>query len=201
MDVKRCWGNKDELSRDYHDNEWGIPVYDDKVLFEFIILEGAQAGLNWMTILRRREGYRKAFDGFDFNKIAQYDEKKIDSLLQDEGIIRNKLKVNSAILNAQVFLEIRKEFGSFSNYIWKFVNNTPINNNVKSWKEVPATTEVSDVISKDLKKRGMKFVGSTIVYAFMQAVGMVNDHITGCFRYKEILKAVSYQEATPSDIT
>jgi len=187
MDVKRCWGSKDDLARDYHDDDWGTPVYDEKVLFEFIILEGAQAGLNWMTILRRREGYRRAFDGFDFNKIAKYDEKKVESLLQDEGIIRNKLKVNSAILNAKVFLEIRKEFGSFSDYIWGFVDNKPINNKFKSWKEVPATTEISDNISKDLKKRGMKFVGSTIIYAFMQAVGMVNDHLVDCFRYKEIV--------------
>jgi DNA-3-methyladenine glycosylase I len=187
MDLKRCWGSKDDLSRDYHDNEWGTPVYDDKVLFEFIILEGAQAGLNWMTILRRREGYRRAFDGFDYNKIAKYTEKDVERLLQDEGIIRNKLKVNSAILNAQVFLEIRKEFGSFSDYIWAFVDNKPINNNVKSWKEVPATTEISDAISKDLKKKGMKFVGSTIIYAFMQAVGMINDHLVDCFKHEEIV--------------
>jgi len=186
MEAKRCWGDKDDLSRDYHDNEWGTPVYDDTILFEFIILEGAQAGLNWMTILRRREGYRKAFNGFDFNKIAKYNEKDVERLLQDEGIIRNKLKINSTILNAQVFLRIREEFGTFSNYIWEFVDNKPINNNVKSWKEVPATTEISDKISKDLKKRGMKFVGSTIIYAFMQAVGMVNDHLVDCFKHKEI---------------
>ncbi|MCE7749590.1 MAG: DNA-3-methyladenine glycosylase I [Candidatus Heimdallarchaeota archaeon] len=186
MEAKRCWGDKDDLSRDYHDNEWGTPVYDDTILFEFIILEGAQAGLNWMTILRRREGYRKAFNGFDFNKIAKYNEKDVERLLQDEGIIRNKLKINSTILNAQVFLRIREEFGTFSNYIWEFVDNKPINNNVKSWKEVPVTTEISDKISKDLKKRGMKFVGSTIIYAFMQAVGMVNDHLVDCFKHKEI---------------
>ncbi len=186
MEAKRCWGDKDDLSRDYHDNEWGTPVYDDTILFEFIILEGAQAGLNWMTILRRREGYRKAFNGFDFNKIAKYNEKDVERLLQDEGIIRNKLKINSTILNAQVFLKIREEFGTFSNFIWGFVENKPINKNVKSWKEVPATTEISDKISKDLKKRGMKFVGSTIIYAFMQAVGMVNDHLVDCFKHKEI---------------
>ncbi len=186
MDAKRCWGDKDDLSRDYHDNEWGTPVYDDTTLFEFIILEGAQAGLNWMTILKRREGYRRAFDGFDFDKIAKYDDKDVERLLQDEGIIRNKLKINSTILNAQVFLRIREEFGSFSNYIWGFVDNKPINNNVRSWKEVPATTEISDKISKDLKKRGMKFVGSTIIYAFMQAIGMVNDHLVDCFKHKEI---------------
>ena len=187
MDAKRCWGDKDDLSRDYHDNEWGTPVYDDKVLFEFLILEGAQAGLNWMTILKRREGYRNAFDGFDFNKIAKYTDKDKERLLQDEGIIRNKLKVNSAILNAQIYLLIRKEFGSFSKYIWDFIDNKPINNKVESWKEVTATTEISDTISKDLKKRGMKFVGSTIIYAFMQAVGMVNDHHVDCFKYKEII--------------
>ena len=186
MDAKRCWGDKDDLSRDYHDNEWGTPVYDDTTLFEFIILEGAQAGLNWMTILRRREGYRKAFDGFDFNKIAKYNEKDVERLLLDERIIRNKLKVNSAILNAQVFLKIQEEYGSFSKYIWGFVDNKPINNNVKSWKEVQATTEISDRISKNLKKRGMKFVGSTIIYAFMQAIGMVNDHLVDCFKHKEI---------------
>ena len=186
MKAKRCWGDKDDLSRDYHDNEWGTPVYDDTTLFEFIILEGAQAGLNWMTILKRREGYRRAFDGFDFDKIAKYDDKDVERLLQDEGIIRNKLKINSTILNAQVFLRIREEFGSFSNYIWGFVDNKPINNNVRSWKEVPATTEISDKISKDLKKRGMKFVGSTIIYAFMQAIGMVNDHLVDCFKHKEI---------------
>lgn len=186
MEAKRCWGDKDDLSRDYHDNEWGTPVYDDTMLFEFIILEGAQAGLNWMTILRRREGYRKAFNGFDFNKIAKYTEKDVERLLQDERIIRNKLKVNSTILNAQVFLKIQEEYGTFSNYIWGFVDNKPINNRVKSWKEVPATTEISDKISKDLKKRGMKFVGSTIIYAFMQAVGMVNDHLVDCFKHKEI---------------
>lgn len=186
MAAERCWGDKDDLSRDYHDNEWGTPVYDDTTLFEFIILEGAQAGLNWMTILKRREGYRRAFDGFDFDKIAKYDDKDVERLLQDEGIIRNKLKINSTILNAQVFLRIREEFGSFSNYIWGFVDNKPINNNVRSWKEVPATTEISDKISKDLKKRGMKFVGSTIIYAFMQAIGMVNDHLVDCFKHKEI---------------
>jgi len=190
MKAKRCWGDKDDLSRDYHDNEWGTPVYDDTTLFEFIILEGAQAGLNWKTILRRREGYRKAFNGFDFNKIAKYTEKDVERLLQDERIIRNKLKVNSTILNAQVFLKIQEEYGTFSNYIWGFVDNKPINNRVKSWKEVPATTEISDKISKDLKKRGMKFVGSTIIYAFMQAVGMVNDHLVDCFKHKEITAKV-----------
>ncbi|MFW9852506.1 MAG: DNA-3-methyladenine glycosylase I [Candidatus Thorarchaeota archaeon] len=186
MEVKRCWGEKDDLARDYHDKEWGVPVHDDRILFEFLILEGAQAGLNWMTILKRREGYRRAFDNFDFNKIAKYGKKEFDRLIQDEGIIRNKLKIESTILNAKIFLEIRAEFDSFDKYLWAFVNNKPINNNPKTWKDIPAKTEISDKISKDLKKKGMKFVGSTIIYAFMQAVGMVNDHLTSCFRHKEI---------------
>ena len=189
MSNKRCWGENDELAREYHDLEWGVPVHDDIVLFEFIILEGAQAGLNWMTILKRREGYRRAFDGFDYNKIAKYDQKDTEGLLQDEGIIRNKLKVAATIQNAKVFLEIRKEFGTFDKYIWSFIDNNPISNKPKTWKEVHPTTEVSDAISKDLKKRGMKFVGSTIIYAFMQAVGMVNDHLVDCFRHKEIVES------------
>ena len=187
MKVKRCWGDKDELSRAYHDNEWGVPVHDDKVLFEFIILEGAQAGLNWMTILKRREGYRRAFDNFDFHKIAKYETKDIKRLLKDEGIIRNKLKIESAIQNAKVFLKIREEFGSFDKYLWRYVENNPINDNPETWQDVPAKTELSDKISKDLKKRGMKFVGSTIIYAFMQAVGMVNDHLVDCFMHKKII--------------
>jgi DNA-3-methyladenine glycosylase I len=189
MDKIRCWGSKDDLARKYHDTEWCVPVYDDKVLFEFLILEGAQAGLNWMTILRRREGYRHAFDGFDYKIIAKYDQKKINELLQDEGIIRNRLKIQSTILNAQIFIEIQKEYGSFNKYLWNFVDNKPIMNRFKEWKDVPATTEISDKISKDLKKRGMKFVGSTIIYAYMQAVGMVNDHLTSCFRHKEIVES------------
>ncbi len=187
MNSKRCWGDKDDLSREYHDNEWGVPVHDDKTLFEFIILEGAQAGLNWMTILKRREGYRKAFANFDFHKIAKYDAKDVKRLIKDEGIIRNKLKIESAIQNAKVFLKIREEFGSFDKYLWRFVDNTPINNNPETWQDVPAKTELSDEISKDLKKRGMKFVGSTIIYAFMQAVGMVNDHLVDCFMHKQII--------------
>lgn len=187
MNKARCWGDKNELSRNYHDNEWGVPVHDDRVLFEFLILEGAQAGLNWMTILRRREGYRRCFDNFDYKKIAEYDQKKIDLLLRDAGIIRNKLKVESTILNAKIFLDIQKEFGSFDKYIWNFINNKPIMNKSETWKDVPAKTETSDKISKDLKKRGMKFVGSTIIYAFMQAIGMVNDHHVSCFRYQEII--------------
>ncbi|MCK4895615.1 MAG: DNA-3-methyladenine glycosylase I [Candidatus Heimdallarchaeota archaeon] len=186
MDVKRCWGNKSELSKTYHDKEWGTPVHDDQVLFEFIILEGAQAGLNWNTILNKRENYRKALDNFDFNKVAKYGEKDVERLLNDEGIVRNKLKVRSAIQNAKTFVAICKEFGSFDKYLWAFVDYKPIDNGFKTWKEVPAKTELSDKISKDLKKRGMNFVGSTIIYAFMQAVGMVNDHMTYCFKYEEI---------------
>ncbi|MBY8999480.1 MAG: DNA-3-methyladenine glycosylase I [Candidatus Heimdallarchaeota archaeon] len=186
MDVKRCWGEKDDLSRAYHDNEWGTPVHDDQVLFEFIILEGAQAGLNWNTILNKRENYGKALDGFDFNKVAKYGEKDIERLLNDAGIVRNKLKVRSAVQNAQAFIAIRKEFGSFNKYLWAFVDNKPINNGFKTWKEVPAKTELSDKISKDLKKRRMNFVGNTIIYAFMQAVGLVNDHLISCFKYEEI---------------
>lgn len=186
MDVKRCWGEKSALSRAYHDDEWGTPVHDDQVLYEFVVLEGAQAGLNWNTILNKRENYRKALDDFDFNKVARYGEKDIERLLDDEGIVRNKLKVRSAIQNAKAFLAIREEFGSFDKYLWDFVDNKPINNGFKTWKEVPAKTELSDKISKDLKKRGMNFVGSTIIYAFMQAVGMVNDHMIFCFKYEEI---------------
>ena len=190
MDKKRCWGSKDELAKAYHDVEWGVAVYDDQVLFEFLILEGAQAGLNWITILRRREGYRRAFDKFDYKKIAKYNQKKIDELLEDTGIIRNKLKVHSTVLNASIFLEIQKEFGSFAKYIWAFVDDKPIMNRFQEWKEVPAKTQISDRISKDLKKRGMKFVGSTIIYAYMQAIGMVNDHLVTCFRHKEIVDSL-----------
>ena len=172
----------------YHDTEWGVPMHDDKKLFEFLILEGFQAGLSWLTILRKRKNFRKAFDKFDFNKVATYSQRKINSLLKDSGIIRNKLKIESAVTNAKAFIEVRKEFGSFNTYIWKFTDNRPIHNRFESLKEIPARTELSDVISKDLKKRGFKFVGSTIVYAHMQATGMVNDHTTSCFRYKEIIE-------------
>lgn len=186
----RCqWISKEKegyLYCNYHDKEWGIPVHDDKVLFEFLILEGAQAGLSWSTVLKKRENYRKAFDNWDFYKIAKYGEKKEKELLQNEGIIRNRLKIKSTINNAKVFIQIIKEFGSFDKYIWGFVNGKPIINMFKSMSEIPASTEVSDKISKDLKKRGMNFVGSTIIYAFMQAVGMVNDHEISCFRYGEI---------------
>jgi DNA-3-methyladenine glycosylase I len=182
------WPKGDPLLLKYHDTEWGVPMHDDKKLFEFLILEGFQAGLSWLTILRKRKNFRKAFDKFDFNKVATYSQRKINFLLRDSGIIRNKLKIESAITNARAFIEVRKEFGSFNTYIWKFTGNKPIHNRFESLKEIPARTELSDVISKDLKKRGFKFVGSTIVYAHMQATGMVNDHTTSCFRYKEIIE-------------
>ncbi len=184
---KRCeWPTDDPLMIKYHDREWGMPVHNDKKLFEFLLLEGFQAGLSWRTILYKRENFRKAFDNFDFNKIAKYNKSKINSLLRNEGIIRNKLKIESAITNAKAFLQVRKEYGTFDKYIWDFVNGKAINNKYKSIKELPARTELSDLISKDLKKRGFKFVGTTIIYAHMQATGMVNDHITNCFRFKEI---------------
>ncbi|MDH3268442.1 MAG: DNA-3-methyladenine glycosylase I [Ignavibacteria bacterium] len=184
---KRCpWPSDDSLMIKYHDKEWGVPLHNDRKLFEFLILEGFQAGLSWRTILHKRENFRKAFDNFDFNKIAKYDRRKINSLLKDEGIIRNNLKIESAITNAKVFIQIRKEFATFDKYIWGFVNGKPIQNKFKSLKELPAKTKLSDKISDDLKKRGFKFVGSTIVYAHMQAIGMVNDHITACFRYKNL---------------
>ena len=184
MKTRCAWCEKDDLYRKYHDEEWGIPVYDDDKLFEFLILETFQAGLSWHTILKRRAAFRAAFDHFDYKKIAQYSEDKIQELMQDEGIIRNKLKVNSAVTNAQAFIKVQKEFGSFSNYIWKFVNGSPIDHKRKSLREIPATTPLSDAISKDLKKRGFKFVGSTIVYAKMQAIGMVNDHVEDCWTKK-----------------
>jgi DNA-3-methyladenine glycosylase I len=181
---KRCfWVNNDQLYKEYHDFEWGVPVYDDKTLFEFLLLESFQAGLSWITILKKRENFRVAFDHFDYKKIAKYDETKFNELIVDEGIIRNKLKIRSAITNAQLFMEIQKEFDTFSSYIWSFVDGKQIVNKFKTRSEVPATTEISDAISKDLKKRGFKFVGSTIIYAFMQATGMVNDHTTDCFCY------------------
>lgn len=187
MDRIRCaWPAKDPLYVEYHDSEWGVPVYDDDKLFEFLILETFQAGLSWITVLRKRENFRKAFDKFDYNKIVNYDENKFEELLNNAGIIRNKLKIRATISNAQAFINIQKEFGSFSKYIWGFVNHKPINNKWKSMEEIPATTEISDKLSKDLKKREFKFVGSTVVYAHMQATGMVNDHVTGCFRHQEV---------------
>lgn len=180
--LKRCrWCGTDPLYVKYHDEEWGKPVYDDKTLFEFLILEGAQAGLSWITILRRRENYRKAFADFDVEKVAKFTEKDVERLMQDEGIIRNRLKVNGAITNAKLFIEIQKEFGTFSDYIWGFLpNKKPIVNDVKGFGDVPARTEMSDKIAKDMKKRGFKFFGTTICYAHMQATGMVNDHEIGC---------------------
>jgi DNA-3-methyladenine glycosylase I len=184
MNKKRCsWVGDDPLYKEYHDEEWGVPVRDDKKQFEFLVLEGAQAGLSWLTILKRREGYRRVFKNFDIEKVAKMTEEDIQTALQDEGIIRNKLKVHSAIKNAQVFLEIQKEFGSFSSYIWQFVGGKPLVNSWKIDEEAPVTNEVSDAISSDLKKRGMSFVGSTIIYAHMQATGLVNDHAADCFRY------------------
>jgi DNA-3-methyladenine glycosylase I len=178
----RCgWCLSSELYRKYHDEEWGKPVYDDATLFEFLLLETFQAGLSWITILNKRETFRLAFDGFDYKKIALYSEAKIQELLQDQGIIRNKLKVYSAVTNAQNFIKIQEEFGSFSKYIWDFVDGKPIVNNLKSLSEAQATTTISDKISKDLKKRGFKFVGSTVMYAHMQATGMVDDHVADCF--------------------
>ena len=183
----RCgWCLKDDLYRDYHDKEWGVPVHDDRLLFEFLLLEGVQAGLSWYTILRKRENYRKAYDNFDPAIIAGYDEAKKDELLRNEGLVRNRLKIQASISNARYFLEVQKEFGSFDNYIWSFVDYKPVVNYFKTLKDVPATSPVSDRISKDLKARGFKFVGSTIIYAHMQATGMVNDHLVSCFRHREI---------------
>jgi DNA-3-methyladenine glycosylase I len=186
----RCnWAtNQPDIYTVYHDQEWGVPVFEDQKLFEFLVLEGAQAGLSWLTILKRREGYRKAFAGFDVRQVAQFDAQKVAELMQDAGIIRNRLKIASTIKNAQVFISIQNEFGSFSKYIWGFTGDKTIQNSFKTLKELPAKTELSDRISKDLKKRGMKFVGSTIIYAHMQATGMVNDHQCDCFRYKELIK-------------
>lgn len=182
------WPTSDPLLVKYHDIEWGVPVHDDRKLFEFLILEGFQAGLSWLTVLRKREHFRKAFDRFDFNKVATYDKKKIDSLMNDAGIIRNKLKITGAVTNAKAFLEVRKEFGTFDKYIWGFSGGKTVNNGFNGLSELPAKTKLSDLISSDLKKRGFKFVGSTIVYAHMQATGMVNDHLRHCFRYKELVR-------------
>lgn len=183
----RCaWVNDDPIYIDYHDNEWGKPIYDDKLLFEFLILEGAQAGLNWLTILKRRENYRLCFDQFEAEKIANYDDNIYKKLLVNPSIIRNRLKIQSVIVNAQAYLAVKQEFSHFSDYIWQFVNGRPIQNRWKSHKQVPVNTVLSDKMSKDLKKRGFKFVGTTICYAFMQAVGMVNDHLVSCFRHTEV---------------
>jgi DNA-3-methyladenine glycosylase I len=182
----RCAWSRGELYDAYHDLEWGVPQHDDRVLFEFLILEGAQAGLSWLTILQKRENYCKAFANWDPKKVAKFDARKIASLLKDPGIVRNRLKINSAVTNAKAFLKVQNEFGSFNRYVWSFVNGTPLDGKRRSMKEIPPRTEVSDAMSKDLARRGFKFVGSTICYAFMQAVGMVNDHMVECFRYREV---------------
>ena len=184
--MKRCHWATGELDIVYHDNEWGVPCHDDRVFFEFLILEGAQAGLSWSTILKKRENYRKAFDGFDPRRVAKYDAKKVATLLKNEGIIRNRLKVAGAVRNAKAFLAVQDEFGGFDPYIWKFVGGEPRVNKWKLRGQVPAKTAESDAMSKDLKKRGFTFVGSTICYAFMQATGMVNDHLVECFRYRQV---------------
>ncbi len=187
MTKKRCgWCEGDALYEAYHDNEWGVPVKEDPVLFEFLVLETFQAGLSWITILRKRENFRSAFDQFNYQQIANYSQDKIDVLLADKGIVRNKLKIHATVSNAQAFINVQQEFGSFSNYIWSFVNGQPIRNQFKHYKEAPAKTPLSDTISKDLKKRGFKFVGSTVVYALIQAIGMVNDHEVNCFRHGQV---------------
>ncbi len=186
---QRCdWGTGDPLYQAYHDEEWGVPLRDEHALFEFLILEGAQAGLSWITILKKRDRYRKVFSGFDPVKVARFRPDKIERLLADPGIIRNRLKVAGAVKNAKAFLQVQKEFGSFSSYIWAFVGNKPKQNRFKSMSEMPAETEISHAMSKDLKRRGFTFVGPTICYAFMQAVGMVNDHVTSCYRHREVKK-------------
>lgn len=187
--IARCpWPVTEEFYLRYHDEEWGVPVHDDRLHFEFLLLEGAQAGLSWRTILLRREGYRRAFAGFDPAKVARFDERKIEVLLKDEGIIRNRLKVGAAVTNARSFLKVREEFGSFDAYVWRFTDGRPLVNRWKTLKEIPASTPLSDTVSKDLKQRGFKFVGTTIVYAHLQATGQVNDHLVSCFRHKELSK-------------
>jgi DNA-3-methyladenine glycosylase I len=189
---RRCdWSGTDPLYTEYHDREWGVPLHDDQKLFEMLILEGMQAGLSWITILKKREAFREAFDRLNPARVAEYDGEKVRRLLQNKGIIRNRLKILAAVQNAKAFLEVVEEFGSFDRYIWRFVRGTPIQNRRVDLKEIPARTEISDAMSKDLKKRGFKFVGSTISYAFMQATGMVNDHVVDCFRYKEIKRAAT----------
>ncbi len=184
----RCaWPTDNPLMIKYHDKEWGVPVHNDRKLFEFLLLEGFQAGLSWNTILNKRDNFRKAFDNFNFNKVVCYNKRKINSLMKDAGIIRNKLKIESAVTNAKAFIEVRKQFGTFNKYIWGFVNDKPIINNHRKLSDLPSSTKLSDLISSDLKKRDFKFVGTTIIYAHMQATGMVNDHTTNCFRYKHII--------------
>ena len=186
IDKVRCWGDKDPLMREYHDKEWGVPVHDDRIHFEFILLEGVQAGLSWSTVLKRRENYREAFDNFDYEKIANYEADDIEELLKNPGLIRNRRKIESHVNNARSFLDVRDRYGSFDEYIWSFVDHKPVINSFKSFDQVPASTDTSERMAKDLKKNGFSFVGPTICYAYMQAVGMVNDHLTHCFRWKEI---------------
>ncbi len=186
--MKRCEWPKNELALKYHDEEWGVPLHDDGKLFEFVVLEGAQAGLSWDTILRKREAYRRAFDDFDVTKVARYTDKRIEKLLQNDGIIRNRLKIKSAVTNAKAFMRVQDEFGSFDKYIWGFLDGKPIVNKWRESSQIPATSSASDTISKDMKQRGFSFVGPTIIYAHMQATGMVNDHLVSCFRYKEIAR-------------
>jgi DNA-3-methyladenine glycosylase I len=194
--MRRCkWAYRSELEQSYHDNEWGVPIHDDRSLFEFLILEGSQAGLSWSTILKKREGYRKAFDNFDARKISKYSETDISRLLHDSEIIRNRLKISATITNARAFLQLQKEVGSFDNYIWQFVNGKPIRNSWKKITDIPSSTPESDAMSKDLRRRGFKFVGTTICYAFMQAVGMVNDHVVGCFRHGGLKNKAEHNES------
>lgn len=186
--MKRCsWCESDELYIKYHDEEWGTPVHNDRKHFEFLVLECFQAGLNWLIVLRKRENFRKAFDNFDPGKVAKYDKMRINRLLKDDGIIRNRMKIEAAVNNAKRFLEVKNEFGTFDRYMWGFVNNKPVLNNWRKLSQIPATSKLSDEISKDLKKRGFKFVGSTVIYAHLQAIGIVNDHLVSCFRYKELI--------------
>ena len=193
--MKKCtWAFSSPSEQQYHDLEWGVPVHDDRLLFEFLVLEGAQAGLSWATILNKRDNYRNAFDNFNVERVASYDDKKINALLANSGIVRNKLKINSAVTNAQAFLTVQREFGSFDSYIWQFVDGRPLHNAWESATDIPVSTQISNLMSKDLKKRGFKFVGSTICYAFMQATGMVNDHTVDCYRYAEIKRQYSCGE-------
>ena len=199
MNMQRCaWAGSDPLYIAYHDEEWGVPLHDDQRLFEMLILEGAQAGLSWITILRKRAAYRKAFDGFDPRKVARYRQPRIERLLSDDGIVRNRLKIEGTVRNAAAFLEVQREFGTFDAYIWRFVGGRPLQNARRSMKDVPPTTPESDAMSKDLKKRGFTFVGSTICYAFMQATGMVNDHVVDCFRSREVQETPMASKRAPA---
>ena len=192
--MERCeWANSNPLETLHHDEEWGVPVHDDRLLFEMLILESAQSGLSWATILKKRNGYLKAFDNFEAKKISEYSEKKIEELLQDTGIVRHKLKINAAVLNAKQFLLVQKEYGSFDQYIWSFVNGNPINNQWEKSSDVPSSSQESDDMSKSLKRKGFKFIGSTTCYAYMQAVGMINDHVLSCYRYNEIINLQNHE--------